>query len=108
MEKLIFNFKGYWNCDSRCLVYKKTVDGITYICFEDIGVGTSVTNASETIATEFVKQFNLDPEKCRFYETYTHNEDIDNVIYDWNNGVATSPKWRPIYPEEWEILSDIK
>ena len=77
-------------------------DGDTFICFINIGVGTSVTNASEQLATEMVNKFDLRPGDCRFFETYndSDNDTFDEIEYSWwpdgNKWEARSPKWKPV------------
>jgi hypothetical protein len=98
MKKFAHQFKGFGNCDSACNVYVTEEEGTTHICFEDIGVGTSVTNASEIIATEIVKKYNFNPQNCKFYETYEDSGEIDGIEYTWVNGKASAPRWHPEDP----------
>lgn len=95
----IFNheFKGFGSCKSICKVYVHLVDDLYYICFEDLGIGTSVTNASEQLATEIVQKYNIKPEVCKFYETYNYhgNRTFDEIIYKWENSIASNPEWMP-------------
>lgn len=86
----------------------KYVGDILYLCFEDIGVGTSVTNASEIIATDIVSKHNLNPTKCKFFETYPYSDEFDEIIYKWDNNVAMSAKWKPCNPEDLLVLNEIK
>ena len=92
-------FKGWGIHPSACNVHvEKNLD--TQECrilFEDIDEGTSVTNASEQLATEIVKLMELDHTKCRFFETYADGRtDVDEIEYDWINGVAKNPKWKHV------------
>ena len=94
----IFNhtFKGFGSCPSECKVYVELIDCIHHICFEDLGIGTSVTNASEIIVTEIIQKYGVSPIFCRFYESYSHeNRTFDEITYCWKNGVASSPQWMP-------------
>jgi hypothetical protein len=102
MELIELNFLGYSNIPSRCNVYVRNVgDDIHYLLFEDLGEGTSVTNMSEKIATLAVQQFGLNPNNCRFFETYRdYNHSIDEIEYTWNQKtdgkwVARMAKWHP-------------
>lgn len=110
MEELkIFEhrYKGYGNCDSKCRVYAKKVTnpryGDThYFCFEDLGIGTSVTNLSEQLATEMVEKFNIDPKQARFFEYYAHDNishpaTFDEITYVWEGRIARVPSanWKP-------------
>jgi hypothetical protein len=78
-------------------------DGENLICFREIGIGTSVTNASEQIAQEIVAKLNLNPSDCRFFETYD-DESYDEIEYEWTRSanfsafdslwVAKNPQWK--------------
>jgi hypothetical protein len=96
----IHEYKGFGNCESKCMIYITFINGIHQICFEDMSIGTSVTNFSEHLATQMVKRFELVPKICRFFETYPDNirnnqREVDEITYDWENNVATNPKWKP-------------
>ena len=101
-KEFIHEFKGYGVHKSQCLVKMFTDDGDTFICFIDMDVGTSVTNASEQLASEMVNKFDLRPEDCRFFETYKSSDydTFDEIVYDWwpegNKWEARSPKWMPV------------
>lgn len=100
-------YMGFGRVPSKCRVMIISRDGRHLICFEDLGIGTSVTNASEQLATEIVGIFNYDPKDCRFFETYNQYDytsfDFDEITYDWEiikeKSVAKIPKWKPA-PEE--------
>lgn len=102
IEEFIHEFRGYNVHPSKCMVRKYTDDGDTLICFIDLGVGTSVTNASEQLAQEIVNKYDLRPEDCRFFETYQQYDydSFDEIEYDWwpdiNHWEARSPKWKPV------------
>lgn len=87
-EEFIHIFKGFGRVPSQCLVKIYSDDGETYVCFIDLGVGTSVTNASEQIASEIVNEYHLDPTDCRFFETYQQfdYDTFDEIKYEWNRG----------------------
>ena len=96
MNSFYHNYKGYGIHPSECLIHTNVIDDITHICFEDRGIGTSVTNASEQLATEIVDKLELDMSKCKFYERYPQytTATIDNITYTWNNNIASNPEWR--------------
>lgn len=72
------------------------INGIMHICFEDMGIGTSVTNMSENIASKVVNEFNLDPSMCKFYERYPHEDPVfDEISYTWLGNYAKYPSWKP-------------
>jgi len=101
-NEFIHEYKGYGVHPSQCLVKMFTDDGDVFICFIDIGVGTSVTNASEQLASEIINKFDLHPEDCRFFETYRqyNYETFDEIEYSWwPDGTiwfAKHPKWKPV------------
>lgn len=95
-------FKGFGIHPSRIMVKIITeIDDTHLILFEDIAQGTSVTNASEQLASEIVNKMGYNPEDCKFFETYRqYNYDsFDEIVYDWTYKsyeavwVAKSPKW---------------
>jgi hypothetical protein len=101
MEVFQHNYKGFGAHPSKCMVYVKKVTNprygdTTFICFEDLGVGTSVTNASEQLATEIVEKLGLEPEKTRFFETYD-KKTLDEISYSWLDYKASSPDWSRPY-----------
>lgn len=89
------NFKGYGTHPSECAVHIIDDNDKKLIVFEDLDKGTSVTNASEQLATEIVSLEGLDFTKCKFFETYVEGL-FDEVTYTWNNGEAKNPVWQPI------------
>jgi len=93
-----YEFKGYGRVPSTCSVKVVSTDNEHAVYFEDLNHGTSVTNASEQLASEIVDMLNLSPEDCRFFETYTR-EEFDEITYEWefkrNKWVAKSPEWKP-------------
>ena len=103
MKTFELEYLGFGIHPSKCNVHIKIIDGVRHICFEDIGIGTSVTNASETIATTVINQLQIlpNPEKCKFYEMYRKYKEttFDEITYTWElqNGkiTAKSPNWKP-------------
>ena len=95
MKKFRHEFKGYGIHPSTCSVYIHSDDDGHYILFEDLNEGTSVTNASEQLATEIVSLLKLDPFDCRFFEIYPQYKDsvINEISYTWSNREACIPKW---------------
>ena len=102
-----YNFKGFGKVPSCIEVRIFSDDGETFILFEDINDGTSVTNASEQLATEIVREEGFNPLDCRFFETYSqyNYESIDEIEYTWENGVAKNPQWKPSDPEIREMFN---
>lgn len=101
-QKFYHKFKGFGMNPSRILVKIFSDDGENLILFEDINEGTSVTNASEQLASEIVNKMGYDPEECSFFETYSqyNYEDFDEIKYTWSkksDGTwkAENPEWKP-------------
>lgn len=99
MEVFQHEYEGFGTHPSKCMVYIKKVTNPRYsdtmfVCFEDLGEGTCVTNASEQLATEIVKKMGLDPENTRFFETYDRQQ-LDEITYSWKDLEASNPKWFP-------------
>lgn len=82
---------------STCYIRTYEKDGKTFILFEDLGDGLSVTNAAEQLATELVEELKVKPEDCRFFETYREfdYESFDEITHTWNDNKASKPVWKP-------------
>ena len=121
MEQTIkFNFKGFGNCDSTINLYIFQKENLNFIIFEDLNIGTSVTNASEIITSKVVKDFKLNPITCRFFEYYPSNHNnlyfkdvlnddtktvnVDEITYEWILTSASEPSWSPI---SWQELKNL-
>ena len=95
MKLYIHNYQGYGVHPSKCRVHIKNVGITTWIGFENLGYGTSVTNASEQIASGIVQRELLDPASCKFFEWYPEYEGtVDEVSYRWNGPEASNPEWK--------------
>lgn len=112
IDSFTHEYTGFGNTLSRCIVHVAADEDKFYILFEDIGIGASVTNASELLATQIVKRLQLKPEDCRFFETYRResSEDskkpyynvFDEIEYLWKVKQvftnkfyeATNPNWK--------------
>jgi hypothetical protein len=93
MKSYIHKFRTFGPI-STCNVYIKEVDGHTWIGFQN-GEGTSVTNASEQLASEIVDKENLNPAQCKFFEWYPEYEgDVSEVSYRWNDSEAFDAQWK--------------
>lgn len=98
-DSFIYNFKGYGGCKSQCQVNVIEDNGVKIVVFTDIGVGTSVTNMSEQLATDMVHKLNLDPETTLFAERYRpgkKDETLDQILYKWDGVKYSKPEWRPL------------
>ena len=98
MQEFIHTFKPNFRQEiTTCFIRMYSIDGKTFILFEDIDDGMSVTNASEQIASEIVKDWKLNPDDCRFFETYRQYdyETFDEITYMWMENKAYNPSWKP-------------
>lgn len=103
--KITHQFRGYGVFPSYCNVYIVNRGEYNYVLFEDLNDGTSVTNASEQLASEIVEDYDLDPTKCIFFETYSEDlETFDEISYTWVNNVAINPVWYPGKEEDKNIF----
>ena len=97
----VHEYKGFGNCESKCRLYIKEVTNprygaTTFVCFENMGVGTSVTNMSEELATQIVHLYGLDPQTTRFFESYKYDREprsLDEIEYTWHGNIARRPQW---------------
>lgn len=118
IQEFIHEFKGFGRVPSKCKVKIFPDKRETLICFEDIEEGTSVTNASEQLASEIVDIMDLDPDWCRFFETYRRSnkkldgisyyyDGVDEITYEWEFRLgrweAKNPEWKSA-PEEIECI----
>jgi len=101
-RKFFHEFKGFGRIPSRILVKIYSDDGENIILFEDLDEGTSVTNSSETLASEITNKMGFNPGDCTFFETYSqyHYDSFDEIKYTWakkpdGKWEAKSPRWKP-------------
>lgn len=106
-KHFIHSFKGFGRVPSSIRVKIFSDDGENFILFEDINDGTSVTNASEQLASEIVEREGFNPGDCRFFETYSQYgyDSIDEIKYNWNGKTAKNPQWSPSEPEIREMFN---
>ena len=113
MEQHRLNFKASNGYPSSCdlTIYRE----IQLVVVSETGEGMSVTNAAETIATEIVRQYELDPQRLLYVEHYPesqrpspYGESYDLVTFIWGDHGAYSPTWRHMPPAEFnEVLNTI-
>lgn len=84
--------------------------------------GPSITNSAEPLATEVVKEYDLEPERTCFVEHYDRRaggsygasvaeleeETYDFVEFSWRDRIAHSAKWRHGSRAEVEKLIGVK
>ncbi|GAB3963590.1 hypothetical protein GCM10028805_66150 [Spirosoma harenae] len=111
MEQHRMHFKASNGYTGSCdlIIYRK----IQLVIVSETGEGMSVTNAADTIATEIVKRYGLDPKRMLYIEHWpghqgfaTYIETYDLVTFTWNKYGASSPAWKHLPVEEFnEIMS---
>jgi hypothetical protein len=102
----IHDFLGFGRVPSSCIIHVIETDKARLIMFQNTGIGTSVTNASEQLASEIINELKANPNLCRFFETYPENDmSIDEITYEWylhrDTGIyeAMYPNWHPSVEE---------
>lgn len=105
VENFTHDYVGWNGVHSRCNVTILSDKGKHFIWFENIGIGVSVTNASEMLATQIVAKYDLNPKDCRFFESYQEydNDTFDEIEYRWEDRIqigktnkeAKNPVWKP-------------
>lgn len=113
MEKHRLDFRAPNGTNSSCdvTIYRE----IQLVVVSETGEGMSVTNAAEVIATEVVRQYEIDPKRMLFIEHYPesqrpkpYGESYDLVTFIWGKYGAYSPTWRHLPPSEFnDILNTI-
>ncbi|MFB6271975.1 MAG: hypothetical protein ABEL51_03670 [Salinibacter sp.] len=114
--------QGNWESRCRLRIYRheggSQVVVLTQSYDEDspcYNGGTSITNASENVATLVVNRYGLDPERVTFIEHYIDRtvdpddplgpETFDLIEYDWSGWIAKSPpRWSHLGRERAEDL----
>lgn len=102
IRDFVHEFKGFGNCHSECDVTIWESETMNVVLFTDRGVGTSVTNFSEGLATQ-MKPIVTRP-VIRFFEKYDDNENPDEIFYTELNGRFVSPEWKPFTADQFETL----
>lgn len=106
----IFEFEGFWKCESKCgVTIKKQDEKITVILTElDDNPGTSITNAYEEIATKLHNEQlqHVDPTSIRWIEHYSskrYGETFDEVSLHWDGRKYSSPVWTRLKDDVFEL-----
>lgn len=96
---------------SGCLV--TIYRNISLVIASETGEGMSVTNAAETIATEVVRRYNIDPARMLFIEHYPesqrpkpYGETFDLVTFTWDGLTARNPDWRSLTVLEFKQIME--
>jgi len=100
-ETFVHHFLGFRTHPSKCQVHIFSVDDLAVVIFQDVGhdSGTSVTNASEQLATEIGRLKNLSYDKTAWMECYPREKhlDLDRIayLYDPEKNAYLNPQWTP-------------
>jgi len=103
----LYEFKCLWDRPSKCGL--KIIEGSEklLVIFTELyndNPGTSITNASALLATQFLKERNLDPQKVIFVEHTPDNtsklsfydEAFYIVTYNWTGDAFENPVWEQV------------
>ena len=103
IKQFTYDYTGRNGVRSQCNVMIFSDDDDHFICFENLGIRVSVTNASEMLATQIVAKYGFEPQDCRFFETYREydNETFDEIEYTWKQIRSQNGKiyWEAKYPK---------
>lgn len=108
IEDSVLYYKGNWNHDSKCrLQIFKTISNNkeSYkVLFTELkeNPGTSVTNASETLANMVSKKLGH-PANIEWYETYYSRTSLDRINYSGMPGEYECASWSPVTMKELNI-----
>lgn len=104
-----YDFKGLGNAASRCgiMLFWNGQDACIVFIELDKNPGTSVTNASEQLATLVHSLFKLNmPPHTKYFELCEHEakagtlQRVDEITYTWGLSksglVFGSPQWKPL------------
>ena len=113
-EQFTLDYRAHNGFPSSCLI--TVYRDIPLVIASETGVGMSVTNAAELIATEVVNRCNLDSTRLLFIEHYPksqrpkpYGESFDLVTFTWDGTTARNPAWRNLLNNEFgQILQAIE
>lgn len=119
LKKLIdttLRYKPYPGNDSKCRVriYTGEAHGATILITElPDNDGMSITNASELIASEVCRRYDLRKVTTRWIEHYpaaawresNRPETFDEIRFMWDGYTASAPRWHRLTVEEVETLT---
>lgn len=100
----IYHFKGAWDVPSFCglkIISKKDKTIVVLTELYDSNPGSSVTSWIDKLATELIREFEIEPEKLILIE---HNPDrkssleffketFNIVSFKWNGEKYVNPSW---------------
>jgi hypothetical protein len=103
----IYDFKGRLDISSRCglkIVAKPAANIVIITELSEDNPGTSVTECSANLASQIVRDFNLDPEKTTFIEHYPdrgskldhYKETFDIVRFRRDGAGFSDPEWERV------------
>jgi hypothetical protein len=101
---------GSWESSCRLRIF----DGpkpLAIVVVSDIprAEGTSITNCAEFLATKVVAEFGVNPLTTVWAEHYPHpggQETYDEVVFDWDKGRASSPRWKPLEKKYIDMIAN--
>lgn len=99
----LFQFIGHHGFPSKCgLEIRRKPSGTFLVIMSELedNPGTSITNASESLATQIYYSFlaGVPPEQIEWMERYPAQKrrktSYDWVSFEWNGKEFRNPKWR--------------
>ncbi len=103
----IFDYKGFWNCDSQCRIRIYDTSEITIVIASEIekNEGTSITNVCEYLIKKVGEHFCLNLHKTLWIEHYPPDVLIEEDTYSMVSiDLRGSACWTPIAQEKVEEL----
>lgn len=103
-----FEFKGFFDCYSKCGYRLEQTDKWIVIIVSELedNPGTSITNAVEILFPQVCEHFGLYPGRVVWIEHYPEsslaagNWDIVTMDFDDNKPIILSPKWERISKDQ--------
>ncbi len=115
MIDLIYNYKGFHGCESKCRIrIFKTADKDIVVASElRDNPGTSITHFAEYLATRIIFEYDIIPERLIWIENYPartfsgdkiERETYDFIEFKWDGENFSKPEWKHGSREEVESL----
>jgi hypothetical protein len=116
---------GNGRCRLRIFDLKQNADkGLAHlrpiiVVISDLPEGSvSIRSCTSHIATNVIREFNLNPQRILFIEYYPQStygpgknlkipERIEAVEFNWIDGNALKPQWRPLSPKLKDLVKSL-
>lgn len=102
---------GIWQVKCHLQIFQSGPHQQT-VMLTDMGFefGWFIPYVTAELATQIVREFDLDPAKLLWIEHYTPrlrrltSADFSQLTFDWHNKQATNPRWSAIAPQTLQAL----